>query len=426
MLKLSPLSEINKKEEIVGGITTFLTMSYILVVNPAILSTDGTGMHFSGALFATIIISFLATLLMGLFANLPFALAPGMGLNAFFAFTVVLGAQVPWPTALGMVFWSGVIFLIISLTNLREKIVTDVPRSLQAAASVGIGIFLTFIGLKNSGLVVDDPATLVKFGELNAQSLLSILGLFIISFFMRTHKAIAFLLGIGVITIISLILGFSTVPAKLTQIPDIHSHLFKLDIWGALKLSFIPIIITMTITDLFDSMATFVGVSKNAGLVDKKGNPKNLKPALFIDSIGTLLSGLLGTSATTTYIESASGISSGAKTGWASIVTALCFLPFLFIGPFFTMIPGFATGPVLIYVGFLMFKSVRDINIEDTVEVIPAFITIILIPLSFSITKGILAGFVSYIILAIFNKRKLNPIMWILGLLSVLLFYFEN
>lgn len=427
MLKLQPLKEVNLKAEILGGITTFLTMSYILILNPIILS-DGTGMSFNGILVATVLVSFVSTLMMGVFAGLPFALAPGMGLNAFFTYSLVLGSGVSWQVALGMVFWSGVLFLLVSLTNLREQIVKAIPKSLQIASSVGIGLFLTFIGLKNSGLVTGDKITFVKFGQLNFESLLAVAGLFIIAFMMRKKSPLAFLVGILSITIVAIIFGKVDLPTakSFTLLSASESTIFKLDILGALKISFIPLIFTLLLTDLFDSMATFVGVSNSAGFIDEKGQPKNLRQALTVDSFATFFSGIFGTSSTTTYIESASGIESGARTGWASVVTALCFLPCIFLGPLLSVIPSYATGPVLIYVGILMFKSVRDLDLENPCHYIPAFVTIVLIPLSFSITKGILAGFITYIIIGLFHKKQIHPVMWILGIVSILLFYLEN
>ena len=278
MFKLPPLADVNIRNEVIGGFTTFLTMSYIIVVNPGILATPGTGMSFSGVLAATVLVSSFMTIAMGLFAGLPFALAPGMGLNAFFTFTIILGQQVPWPVALGMVFWSGLVFLVISLTPLRERILMAVPKNLQIAASVGIGLFLTFIGLKNSGLIVADPVTFVKFGGLGFESCLAVLGLFIIAFFVARKSSLAYLLGMAVVTVLALVLGKVSMPSEVFAQPELAAVMFKVDIMGALKLSFLPIIISLFFTDLFDSLSTFMGVSEATGLVDTKGKPLNIRP----------------------------------------------------------------------------------------------------------------------------------------------------
>ncbi len=411
------MTKNERSTEIIAGVTTFLTMSYIIVVNPAILSTEGTGMSFSGVLTATVLISFLSTFLMGVFANLPFALAPGMGINTFFTFTLILGEKIPWPEALGLVFWSGVFFLIISLTSLRQKIVEAIPSHLRIAMSCGIGLFLTFIGLKNAFIITSSPATFVTHAPFTWPLALAVLGLLLTVFFMRRKNPASFLIGIVFVSILSLVFGLSSLPAHYFSMPDFNSTFFKLDIMKAINISYIPIIVTLIVTDLFDSVSSFIGVSTSANLLDKNGEPKNLKQALFIDAIATFFSSLFGTSAATTFIESSSGTEAGGRTGLTAIVASFCFLPFLFLSPVLSSIPIYATAPVLIIVGSLMFKNISKINFQEIEIAIPAFLTIILIPLTFSISQGIMWGFFTHVVLFLVFKRHkdLSPIMLVLG-----------
>ncbi|MBY0517188.1 MAG: NCS2 family permease [Bacteriovoracaceae bacterium] len=408
------------KTELIAGLTTFLTMSYIIFVNPSILSTPGTGMSFSGVLTATVLLSALMTLFMGLYAKLPFAVAPGMGLNAFFTFTLVLSEGIPWPTALGLVFWAGAFFLLISLTPLREKLAESLPDNLKIASAVGIGLFLSFIGFKNAGWVVSDQATFVKMGPLNPSMLLSFVGLMIILVMMRKKSVWAFLVSILTVTLLAIPFGLITKPESLTAMPDFSSVFFKLDIWGALKFSFIPAILSIVFTDMFDSISTFVGVSRAANLVDAKGNPLRMKQALIVDSFATMLAGVFGTSAGTAYIESAAGIEAGGRTGLTSVFTALFFLPCLFLSPLIGVVPAFATAPVLISVGLLMFKNIFDLKRDHFEEWVPAALTIILIPLTFSITKGLMAGlFIQWLLYLLCGRIKdISVALWILGIVS--------
>src|SRR5258706_9731572 len=291
------------KTEAVAGITTFFTMAYIVIVNPQILSADGkTGMAFSGVLTATVLVCFTMTLLMGVYAKLPFAAAPGMGINAFFTFTIILGKGVPWPTALGIIFWAGVIFLLISVTPIRESIAKAIPREIRIAAAAGIGIFLTFIGLKNAGFIVADPVTFVKLGALGKPALLTILGLGISVFLMSRKNPVAFLLAIVVVTIIAWALGLVNTPAQVFSWPDFKSVFLKLDIFGAFKLALLPSIISILFTDLFDSISTLIGVAHSADLLDEHGHPRNLRQGLIVDSLATMGAGLAGTSSGTGYI----------------------------------------------------------------------------------------------------------------------------
>jgi len=417
------------KTEAIAGITTFFTMSYIVVVNPQIISADGkTGMAFSGVLTATVLICFTMTLLMGLYAKLPFAVAPGMGINAFFTYAIILGKGVPWQTALGIIFWAGVFFLLISVTPVRESIARAIPREIRIAAAVGIGIFLTFIGLKNAGFVAADPITFVKIGTLGKPALLTILGVAISVFLMSRKNPFAFLSAIVVVTVVAWALGLVTAPPRMLSLPDFGTVFFKLDIFGALKLSLLPSIIAILFTDLFDSISTFIGVAHAGDLLEEDGHPRNLRQGLIVDSLATMGAGLAGTSSGTAYIESIAGISMGGRTGRTSVVTALCFLPCLFIAPLAGMVPPFATAAVLILVGAAMFQSVNQINFSKIEEALPAFLTLILIPLTFSITQGILWGFISHVglYLMVGRRREIHPVMYVLALVSIGLMVLER
>ena len=385
-------------------------------------------MTFSGVLTATVLICFAMTLLMGLYAKLPFAVAPGMGLNAFFTFTIIFTQKVWWQVALGIVFWAGVLFLLISITPVRETIAKAIPRELRIATAAGIGIFLTFIGLKNSGFIAADPVTFVKLGSLGKEALLTIAGFVITVVLMIRRSVFAFLAGIFVVTLIAWSLGMIKAPEQLFSAPDFHSVFLKLDILGALKLSLLPAIIAILFTDLFDSISTFIGVSHAADLLDENGNPKNLRQGLIVDSLATFGAGLAGTSSGTAYIESIAGINLGGRTGLTSVFTALCFLPCFFLAPLAGMVPVYATAPVLILVGASMFKSVGDIAFTKIEEGLPAFLTIILIPLTFSITQGILWGFISHVglYLVVGRRKDVHPVMFILAFVSIGLLVLEH
>jgi AGZA family xanthine/uracil permease-like MFS transporter len=418
----------NIRTEAIAGITTFFTMAYIVVVNPAILSTPGTGMSFSGVLTATVVVCFVMTLLMGVYAKLPFAVAPGMGLNAFFTFTIILTQKVWWQTALGIVFWAGILFFLISITPIRETIAKAIPTELRIGTAAGIGIFLTFIGLKNSGLIASDPVTFVKLGLLGREALLTIVGLVITLILVIRRSVFSFLAGIFIVTLIALALGMIKAPEHLLSAPDFKTVFLKLDILGALKLSLLPAIIAILFTDLFDSISTFIGVAHAADLLDEQGNPRNLRQGLIVDALATLGAGVAGTSSGTAYIESIAGINVGGRTGLTSVFTALCFLPCLFLAPLAGMVPPYATAPVLILVGASMFKSVGQIAFSKIEEGLPAFLTIILIPLTFSITQGILWGFISHVglYLLVGRRRDIHPVMFVLALVSIGLLLLEH
>ena len=425
----SATQKSNLKTEAIAGITTFFTMAYIVIVNPQILSAGGkTGMAFGGVLTATVLVCFTMTLLMGLYAKLPFAVAPGMGINAFFTFTIILGKGVPWPTALGIIFWAGVIFLLISVTPIRESIAKAIPTEIRIAAAAGIGIFLTFIGLKNAGFIVADPVTFVTLGALGKPALLTILGVAISAFLMARKNPFAFLAAIVIVTIIAWALGMVSAPSQAFSLPDFKSVFFKLDILGALKLSLLPSIISILFTDLFDSISTFIGVAHAGGLLDEQGHPRNLRQGLIVDSLATMGAGLAGSSSGTAYIESVAGIQMGGRTGLTSVFTALCFLPCFFIAPLAVMVPPFATAAVLILVGAAMFTSIGQIKFSKLEEGVPAFLTLILIPLTFSITQGILWGFISHVGLYLMagRRRDIHPVMYALALVSIGLLVLER
>src|SRR4051794_38923766 len=310
------------RTEAIAGITTFFTMAYIVVVNPTILSTPGTGMAFSGVLTATVLVCFVMTLLMGLYAKLPFAVAPGMGINAFFTFTIILTQKIWWQTALGIIFWAGVLFLVISVTPIRETIAKAIPDELRIATATGIGIFITFIGLKNAGFVTSDPVTFVKLGTLGVPSILAILGLIVTVLLLIRRSALAYLAGIFVVTLVAFVAGQIQAPLSFFSPPDFHTVFLKLDILSALKLSLLPAIVGILFTDLFDSISTFIGVAHAADLLDENGHPRNLRQGLIVDSFATFGAGLAGTSSGTAYIESIAGIDSGGRTGMTSVFTA--------------------------------------------------------------------------------------------------------
>jgi len=406
--------------DIVGGVTTFFTMSYVVVVNPAILSTAGTGMPFTGAMTATVLVASTMTLLMGVYARLPFAVAPGMGLNAFFAFTIVLQNHVPWQTALGMVFWAGALFLLVSTTPLRERIALAIPGALRAAAAAGIGLLLTFIGLRNTGLVVGDPATLVRMGTIDHRAAFLLLGIMIAAALMRRRNPLAFLASIASTTALGWALGLATRPDQIVSLPDFSSTFLALDIRGALRLALLPSILAILFTDLFDSLSTFIGVATAAGLTSPDGSPINLRRGLIVDALATVTSGLSGTSPGTAYVESIAGIRMGARTGRASVVTALCFVPCFFLGPLAAAVPAYATAAVLVLVGVSMFQSIAAIDFTRIEDALPAFVTVVLIPLTVSITQGLLWGFVLHALLyAIAGRgREVGVTLWLLSALS--------
>jgi adenine/guanine/hypoxanthine permease len=406
--------------DVIGGMTTFATMAYIVVVNPGILASPGTGMPFTGVLTATVFVACSMTLLMGLYAKLPFAVAPGMGLNAFFAFTLVLQHQVPWPIALGMVFWAGVLFLVVSVTPLREHVALAIPPPLRASVAGGIGLLLTFLALRNAGIVVGDQATLVRMGTLDHKAVFLLAGLLIAVFLVRRGQPLAYLTAIGAVSATAWALGYQTPPAQIASLPDVSSTFLALDVWGALQPALVPSIVAILFTDLFDSLSTFIGVSTAAGLTDERGRPLRLRQGLIVDAIATASAGLVGSSPGTAYVESIAGIRMGGRSGRASVVTALCFVPCFFLGPLVAAVAGYATAPVLVLVGVSMFQAVLTVDFSAAEDALPAFVTLVLIPLTLSITQGILWGFLLHAVLyaVVGRARDVSPTLWALAALS--------
>jgi AGZA family xanthine/uracil permease-like MFS transporter len=403
-------------------------MSYIVVVNPSILAAAGTGMAFSGVLTATVLVACSMTLLMGLYARLPFAVAPGMGLNAFFAYTIILRDGVPWQTALGIVFWAGVLFLAISATPIRERIATAIPPALRLSAAGGIGLLLTFVGLRNAGVIAGDPVTLLRLGALDHRAVFLLLGVAVAVMLMRRDNPLAFLASIATVAGAAWALGYAQPPASVVGAPDFSSVFLRLDIAGALQRALVPAIIAIMFTDLFDSLSTFIGVATASGLTEEDGRPLKLRRGLIVDAWATLGAGLAGSSPGTAYVESIAGIRMGGRTGLASVVTALCFLPCFFLAPLAAAVPTYATAPVLVLIGVTMFQSVAAIDFSSLEDSLPAFVTLVLIPLTFSITQGILWGFILHALLyAVVGRARQVPVMaWVLAALSVGLLVLER
>lgn len=415
------------RTEVIAGITTFFTMAYIVVVNPSILATEGTGLPFTAVMTATVVLSASMTLFMGLYAKLPYAVAPGMGINAFFTFGLILGRKIPWPTALGIVFWAGMFFVLISVTGLRVAIARAIPRNLRPATAVGIGLFLALLGFRGAGIVAADPVTFVRLGHLDARALLAVIGIAIVVALMRRKNAFAFLAAIAFVTAASLPLGLAHAPTKVFEAPD-FSLVGKLDVVGALTPALAPAIVSILLTDLFDSISTFIGVSQGAGLVDEDGEPLRLREGLVVDAFATLTAGLLGTSSGTAFVESTAGVELGGRTGRTAVVTALCFVPCLVLGPLAAVVPSHATAPVLVVVGALMFRSAASLTLEKLEDLVPAFLTIALIPLTFSITQGILWGFVAHAVLYALagRAREVDRATWVMAAVSVALLVVER
>ena len=418
----------NTKQEFIAGITTFMTMAYILIVNPSILSAAGMD---AGAIFtATALSSIIATLVMGLYAKLPFALAPGMGLNAFFAYSVCLGMGIKWEIALSGVLASGIIFLIISATGLREMIIKAIPTNLKFAVSAGIGLFIAFIGLKNAGIVVANSATFVGLGDLTDPTvLLSIFGVIAISIFMVRGSKIAIFLGMGLTAIVGMITGLIDIPTSVISMPPSIAPTFGVaikNIGNIFNPQMILVIFTFLFMDFFDTAGTMVAVGSKIGLLKNDGSIEGGSKALLSDSVATCIGAIFGTTNTTSYVESLSGVAVGAKTGFSSVVVGILFLISLFFSPLLTVITSAVTAPALIIVGSLMCSSLKEIEWERSEIAIPSFLTILLMPLTYSIGEGIACGFLTYVILMIFKgkTKKVHPVMYVLALLFVIYFAF--
>lgn len=417
----------NVRTEIIAGITTFMTMAYILAVNPDILSA--TGMPKDSVFTATAISAVIATLVMALFAKLPFALAPGMGLNAFFAFTVVLGMGYSWQFALTAVFLEGIIFLILTAFNIREAIVNSIPLNLKHAVSVGIGLFIAFIGLRNAGLVVDNPATLVTLGNMkSATVLVGLSGILITGVLLARNVKGAILIGILVSTIIGIPAGVTHLPENYQFVslpPSIAPIFFQFDFSQVFTLDMLVVLFTFLFVDMFDTVGTLIGVSSKADMLDEKGRVPRVKQALFADAVGTFFGAILGTSTVTTYVESASGVAEGGRTGLTALTAAGMFALALLFAPIFVMIPGAATAPALVIVGLFMMSPIMKINLNDFTEAIPAFLTIVMMPLTYSIAEGIVFGMLAFVFLKLLTGRwkEVTPVMYIIAILFIIKFY---
>jgi AGZA family xanthine/uracil permease-like MFS transporter len=409
--------------EIIAGITTFLTMAYIIFVNADILSA--AGMDKTALITVTCIVSGLVTIATGLIANVPIAMAPGMGLNAFFAFTLVLNQGISWQVALGIVFVAGVVFLLLTLGGVRKKIVEAIPKELLSAIAVGIGIFIAFMGLQNLGLVIHDDATLVKAGPLSKTVLIGLAGLLTMVILEIKKIKGSLMAGILLSTILAIIFGEAALPEKIISLETNISKTFgKLDIIGALKFSLIAPIFTMLFIDLFDTIGSLLGLAQEAKMIDEKGNIPKLNKLMNIDATASMFGAVCGTSTTTTYIESASGIASGGRTGLTSVVTGVLFLSAILFIPVFAIVPKCATAPALIMVGLFMMKNILKIDFKELEIGFPSFIIILMIALSFSISTGLAFGFLSYSLIKIFKgkSREMKPALWVIDLLCILFF----
>lgn len=408
------------RTEFLGGLTTFIAMAYIVVVNPQILSK--AGMPVEGVVFATCVASAAATLVMGLYANYPIALAPGMSLNAYFTYSVCMGMHVPWQTALGVIFFSGVFFLILTVSRVREQIVNGIPECLKHSTAGGIGMFIAFVGLRNANLVVANPATFVSLGSFaNREAQMACVGLAIILILMTRKITGAILIGVLGTTVFGILRGMSNWPTAIFSMPHPSATFLKLDLRGALHLGLLEIIFVFLFVDLFDNVGTLVGVCEQGGFV-KDGKIPRVGRALISDAVGTILGALTGTSTVTSYIESAAGVAAGAKTGLSNVFVAGLFLLAAFFAPLAAAIPGYATAPALIIVGALMTESIGRVDWPDFTEAIPAFVTLLATPLTFSIATGLSLGLISYTLVKVAagKFREISPVIWILTLLFVL------
>lgn len=440
----------NVKTEITAGVTTFMTMAYILAVNPSILSA--AGMDSTAVLLATCIASFIGTACMALMANMPFALSAGMGLNAYFTYTVVLGFGYTWQVALLAVFIEGLIFILLSLTKVREAIFNSIPLSLKHAVSVGIGLFIAFIGLQNAGLSVNNDSTLVSivsftdnFTTAGISALLAIIGTFLIAVLYIKKVKGSILIGIlatWILGIICQLIGlyvptpdagyYSLIPTfamtDFTKLGETFGQCFNVDLSSVGILNFIIVIFSFLFVDMFDTLGTLIGVSSKAGMLDQNGRLPKIKPALLADAVATTAGAVLGTSTTTTYVESSAGVAEGGRTGLTAMTTAFLFLISMFFAPIFTAIPSFATAPALIIVGFLMFSNITKIKLDEKnfVSSIPAYLCIIAMPLFYSISEGISIGVISYVVINLICKKgkEVSPVMYVLAALFILKYIF--
>ena len=408
------------RAEFLGGLTTFITMAYIVVVNPQILSK--AGMPVEGVVFATCVSSAVATLVMGLYANYPIALAPGMSLNAYFVYAVCLGMHVPWQTALGVIFFSGVFFLILTVSRVREQIVNGIPDCLKHSTAGGIGMFIAFVGLRNANLVVANPATFVSLGSFaNREAQLACVGLAIMLILMTRKITGAILIGVIATTLLGIFRGMAAWPDHILSLPHPSVTWLKLDLRGAMHLGLLEIVFVFLFVDLFDNVGTLLGVCEQGGFV-KDGKIPRVGRALISDATGTIFGALTGTSTVTSYIESAAGVAAGARTGLSNVFVAVMFLLAAFCAPLAAAIPGYATAPALIVVGALMTESIGRVEWADFTDAIPAFVTLLATPLTFSIATGLSLGLISYTVVKVAagKFREISPVIWVLTLLFIL------
>jgi AGZA family xanthine/uracil permease-like MFS transporter len=412
------------RQEVVAGSTTFLAMAYITVVNPGILAT--AGMDFGAVFVATCLAAALGTLVMGLYANYPVGQAPGMGQNVFFTYGIVLGVGVSWQTALGAVFISGVLFIILSLLPIREWLINAIPRSLKLGIAAGIGLFLGIIALSGSGVIVANPATLVTLGDLTQAPALLLLGGFALIVALTARRVPgAVILGMLLVTLLGWLTGSAEFQGLVSSPPPLTT-LLELDIVAALDLSMVTVILTILLVDLFDTAGTLLGVAHRAGLLDEKGQLPRLRRALLSDSGATAAGALIGTSSTTSFIESAAGVEAGGRTGLTAVTAALLFLGCLFFAPLAASVPGFATGAALLFVACLMTRALRDLDWDDIGESAPALVTFLGIPLTYSIANGIGLGFITYVLIRLLSGRgrDCHPAVYLVALIFVLKFGF--
>ena len=412
------------KQELLGGATTFMTMAYIVVVNPQILAQ--AGMPPEGVVFATCVSAAVATLVMGLYANYPIALAPGMSLNAYFTYSVCIGMHIPWRTALGVVFFSGVLFVLLTVTRVREQIVDGIPDCLKHSTAAGIGLFIAFVGMRNAKLVVASPATFVSIGNFSDRGVqAACFGIVLTLVLMARRINGAILLGILGTTLFGIIRGIASWPSALVAMPHPSSTFLQLDFRGAMHLGLLEIIFAFLFVDLFDNVGTLVGVCEQAGFI-KNGKIPRVGRVLLADGVGTMFGALTGTSTVTSYIESAAGIAAGARTGLSNVFVALLFLVALLFSPLATAVPSFATAPALILVGALMTQSIAHVKWADFTEAFPAFMTMLATPLTFSIATGLSLGVISFSIvkLGAGKYREVSVVLWILTGLFLLRYIF--
>jgi adenine/guanine/hypoxanthine permease len=421
--RLFKLSENNTtiRTELAAGLTTFLTMAYIIFVNPQILSE--AGVPFSGALFATCLSAAVGSLMMGLLANYPFALAPGMGLNAYFTYTVVKTMGYDWRVALGAVFISGVAFLILTLARVRAMIVDAIPMTMKTSVAAGIGLFIAFIGLKNAGVIAASPATFVTLGHVTSKpTLLALGGLIVTAALIARGYKTAIIIGVFLVTAAAILLNLSKLPTGALQTPDLSSTFMKLDVVGALRLGAFDVIFIFLFVDLFDTIGSLMGLGRQSGYLTPDGKMPRVNRALFADAIATIAGSIFGSSTVVTYIESATGVSEGGRTGLTAVTVAALFVLAMFFAPVAGAIPPIATAPALIIVGALMIGAVTSIKWEDMTEAIPAFLTMLAMPLTFSIANGLALGFILYPLLKVLTGRwrEASPLVYALAVLFVL------